>query len=83
MQQLFDTTKEGRAITKALRSLLDKAKAAGIGNASLYFEPESGAVFVFDRNDPAYSIGGSGVGSAQPAVRARCAVDAPFDAGAW
>lgn len=76
---------EGRAISKALASLLAKAKAMGCERPSLFFEAESMAVFVFDDDHPAMTdkrVDASSAGR-QEAIVIRCPISTAFDTGAW
>ena len=76
---------EGRAISKALASLVTKAKAMGCKNPSLFFEAESRAVFVFDDDHPAMTDKSIDACSAerQEAIVLRCSISTTFDTGAW
>lgn len=79
-------TKQGRAITKALREMVEAARAAGCDNPKLFFEPESHSIFVLDGNHPGYVRADARVAARQEAIVARAPLGDPgasFDAGAW
>lgn len=75
----------GKRIARALQDLLDEARAAGCENPSLFFEAESAAVFVFDRNHPEYEARDrkQSAMERQSAVVLEAPIRTPFDTGAW
>lgn len=75
--------REGKKIGKALKALLDEARAAGCVNPSLWFESESGAVFVLDRDHQAYDGKQRHFESLAPACVLRAPITTTFDTGAW
>lgn len=78
----LDFEKEGRAITKAIRSMLAKAKEAGVAKPFVYFESE-GRVYVMDSNHPSYAKDAHAAGSHQGASVGSVFIGATFDCGAW
>lgn len=81
MKDLFNIDAEGRAIDRALKSVLAKARAAGIARPSLYFESE-GDLHVFDEDHPESPVNGPR-GDHQEAVVASTHIPTPHDVGAW
>jgi hypothetical protein len=79
--RVINAAAEGRAISKALASLLRKAQAAGCVNPALFFEAESAAVFVLDRDHPGYKA--ERAHDRQQAIVVRACIRTPFDTGAW
>lgn len=73
---------EGRAIAKALKSMIAKAKAAGIKNPYIFFEAEAMSVYVMDRDHPNDSREGANMGERQEAVVAQVTIGS-FGTGAW
>ena len=75
----------GKRISRALQDLLDEARAAGCEEPSLFFESESGAVFVFDRKHPEYEARDrkQSAMARQSAVVLEAPIRTPFDTGAW
>ena len=89
MSRKADPTETQRLdrIGKKISALLEEAMRPHAGRRlALFFEPESRAVFVMDRDHPGYvnacEVGG---GKRQGAVLARIpvVVSCPFDAGGW
>jgi hypothetical protein len=79
-----EATAEGRTISRALASLLTKARAMGCENPVLFFEAESGAVFVMDHDHPGEFNSGTATGAERKeAIVLRCPISTPFDTGAW
>lgn len=75
----FNIDAEGRAINKALRSILAKAKAAGVAEPLIFFESE-GSVHVIE--DRGYD-GEASSGARQEFVRASAYLPTKHDVGAW
>ena len=69
---------EARAIDRALRSMLAKAKAMGVERPTIYFEGE-GYVYVVDgdAHDPLTAE------ARQHAIVAQAVIKIPHDVGAW
>lgn len=80
----IEATRQGKAITKALRELLDVARENGCANPKLFFEAESGAVFVMDGDHPhERDAAAAGVLERQQAIVVEARIRVPFDTGAW
>ncbi len=77
------STKAGKAISKALADLLAEARAAGCKNPNLFFEPESGAVFVMDGDHRFDHDDRANAEERQQAIVLCARIATPFDAGAW
>ncbi len=75
-----DIKAEGRAIAKAIRSILAKGKAAGYGNVNVYIECE-GHVHLMNGDHPGDQDKGCAI--RQDASIASALIDAQFDVGAW
>jgi hypothetical protein len=73
---------EGATISRALASLLTKAKAKGCKNPKVFFEAESGSVSVLDGDHPDYLRDGSAP-ERQRAIILEARITTPFDTGAW
>lgn len=72
---------EARAITKALKSMLEKARAAGIANPSIYIESE-GSIHVMDMDHPGYHDDKS-LANRQDASVGAAVIETPYDCGGW
>lgn len=82
MKQTRKSRGAGQRIARALRDLLDEARASGCKDPALFFEAESSAVFVLDRNHPAYNATKGAMPMQQSAIL-RAEIQCPFDTGAW
>ncbi len=78
---LVDISTEAKAIAKAIKSMLAKAKAAGFDNVSVYFE-SMGTVNLMDKNHPDYESR-NGDSLSQKSVIGHARIGVYFDVGAW
>lgn len=77
--ETFNIDAEGRAIDKALRSILAKAKAAGVKDPELFFESEGGLHLIEgDGYDGTEDAAGR-----QRFIRATAYIRTRHDVGAW
>lgn len=74
---------ESKAITKALKSMLEKARAAGIANPSIYIE-SAGNIHIMDSDHPGYhDSNGQHVRNRQDASVGYAWIGVSYDCGGW
>lgn len=76
MGDQINIDREGAAIAKAIKSMLTKAKKAGVAKPMVYFESE-GSVHVVDADKPLWGA------DQQAAVVGSFFLGVPYDVGAW
>jgi hypothetical protein len=84
MTAKIDITSEVRVMQRALRSVVAKAKAAGVADPIIYFEAE-GCMFVIDNDHPAWKSDTirQNAAEAQKAIVASGRIGVKYDVGAW
>ncbi len=78
----IDIDREAAAITRAIKSMLEKARTAGVERPYVFFEAE-GSVYVIDKDHPGDMHSDAAANRRQEAICGRRFLAVPFDVGAW